>query len=121
MGGRAIRGLDEGIAQLGPVVTLQLAAVDFEVELGRIDPALDRFDRIAARSARKESWQLRRAVILEQAGRSEEAVDSFEDALVGLRELPESRQRTPAMQRLRREALEGVTRLGANRRGVAGR
>jgi tetratricopeptide (TPR) repeat protein len=117
----AIRGLDEGIARLGPVVTLELAALDLEVELGRIDQALDWLDRIAARSARQESWWARRGGILEHADRPLEARTSFEEALRALRGLSVVRQRTPAMQRLRREALEAVARLGANRRKVAGR
>ena len=61
------------IAALGEPVTLQLFAVDLEVQRERWDAALERIDRIAARSARQETWLLRRGEILEQAGRSEAA------------------------------------------------
>jgi tetratricopeptide (TPR) repeat protein len=115
----AVRGLDEGIAQLGAVVTLELTALDLEAELGRIDQALERLDRIAARSARKESWWARRGVILERAGRREEAIASFEEALREIQGLSPRRRRTPAMQRVHRQALEAVARLDTGRREVA--
>ena len=50
----ALRGLDEGINQLGPVVTLQLLAIDLELRRKSYDAALTRLDLIAAESERKE-------------------------------------------------------------------
>jgi hypothetical protein len=76
----AIRGLDTGIARLGPVVTLELAAADMEVLLGRYDAALSRIDRVAAQSGRKEPWLARTGAILEKAGRSEEALATYRTA-----------------------------------------
>ena len=66
--GEALRGLDEGINKLGPVVTLQLAAIDLELRRKNYDGALVRLDQIAAQSQRKESWLVRRGEIL-QTGR----------------------------------------------------
>jgi tetratricopeptide (TPR) repeat protein len=85
----ALRGLDEGIRKLGPIVTLQLAAIDLELRLQRWDAALARLDTVAAQSSRKESWLERRAEILEQAGRPADARDALEAAHRALLALPE--------------------------------
>src|SRR5213592_1501837 len=69
----ALRGLDEGIQKLGPLVTLQLFAIDVELKQKNIDGALARLDKIAEKSPRKETWLARRGEILQQAGRPEEA------------------------------------------------
>ncbi len=61
--GAALRGLDQGIARLGPVVTLELAAIDLDLLLKKYDSALARLDRIAAQAARKDYWLARRAEI----------------------------------------------------------
>ena len=69
--GEVLRGLDEGINKLGPVVTLQLAAIDLELRRKNYDGALVRLDQIAAQSQRKEAWLVRRGEILKLAGRDE--------------------------------------------------
>ncbi|HXG48587.1 MAG TPA: tetratricopeptide repeat protein [Methylomirabilota bacterium] len=96
----ALRGLDEGIARLGPLVTLQLYAIDLEIKLGRFDEALRRLDHVAAQSPRKETWLARRGEILTQAGRPEEARAAFQAALSALDKLPQSRRNVPAMMEL---------------------
>ena len=63
----ALRALDDGIAKLGPLVTLELAAIDLELAAGNKPAALRRLDRIAAQSERQEPWASRRAEILERA------------------------------------------------------
>jgi predicted Zn-dependent protease len=65
----ALRGLDEGINKLGPVVTLQLAAIDLELRRKNYDSALARLDQIAAQAERKEAWLVKRNEILKLAGR----------------------------------------------------
>ena len=86
--GEALRGLDEGINKLGPVVTLQLAAIDLEVRRKNYDGALVRLDQIAAQSQRKEAWLVRRGEILQLAGRDEEARAAFNAALTAIESLP---------------------------------
>ncbi|NOT53338.1 MAG: hypothetical protein HOP18_01915, partial [Deltaproteobacteria bacterium] len=51
----ALRGLDEGITRLGPLVTLQLQAIELECSLKRYDSALQRLAHVTARAQRKES------------------------------------------------------------------
>jgi len=89
----ALTGLDEGINKLGPLVTLQLAAIELELQRENYDDALARLDEITARSQRKEAWFVRRGEILKLAGRDDEARAAFNAALVAIESLsPAHRQ-----------------------------
>jgi tetratricopeptide (TPR) repeat protein len=108
----ALVGLDEGLARLGRPVTLQLYAVELELERGRHDEALARLEQIASQSERQESWLVRRGNILESAGRHDEARVAFARAIEAIESLPDSRRGSRAMLRLRAEAESALARLG---------
>jgi len=96
----ALRGLDEGIDKLGPLVTLQLAAIDLELRHKNYDAALNRLGLIAAQSQRKEAWLVRRGEILKLAGRDEEARASFNAALAAIASLPAAHRQSRAVTAL---------------------
>jgi tetratricopeptide (TPR) repeat protein len=96
----AIRGLDEGLRRLGPIVSLEEAAIDFEVAARNWDGALARVDRVAARTPRPESWLARRGEILLAAARPGEARAAFQEALAAIERLPPRLRETRAMRRL---------------------
>jgi predicted Zn-dependent protease len=105
----ALRGLDEGIKRLGPLVTLELAAMDLELRRNNYEAALTRLDMITANSERKEAWLVRRGEILKAAGRNEEARDAFNAALVAIESLPPERRQNRtiiALQLRARSALK---------------
>ena len=102
----ALRGLDEAIRKMGPLVTLELPAVDLEMGLKRYDAALTRIDVVTARFQRKETWLARRAEILRQAGREEEAKKSYREALAAI-------ERLPAAHRSTRATMDLETRIHA--------
>jgi len=107
--GEALSSLDEGIKRLGPLVTLQLAAIDLELRRHNYEGALTRLDLIAAQSERKETWLVRRGEILRLAGREEEARTAFNAALVAIESLPPERRQTrtvTALQLRARSALK---------------
>jgi tetratricopeptide (TPR) repeat protein len=85
---RAIRGLDEGIKQLGPIVTLETRAIELELELSRWDAALRRVDVLLKQQARQDLWLARRGDILERAGRPTQARRAREQALAAIDRLP---------------------------------
>jgi tetratricopeptide (TPR) repeat protein len=91
----AIRGLDEGIQKLGPVITLQLPALDLELGKQRYDGAVKRIDQIIGQLQRKESWLARRAEVLVLAGRLAEAQKAYGDALAAIEALPEAHRYSP--------------------------
>lgn len=104
----ALRGLDEGIRRLGPLVTLQLLAIDLESRRKNYDGALARLDLIAAQSERKEMWLVRRAEILRNAGRIEEARAAFKAALLAIESLPPDRRQNRAVTALELRARSGL-------------
>jgi tetratricopeptide (TPR) repeat protein len=96
----ALAGLDEGIAKLGPIVTLQLAAIELELGRKNYDVALTRLDQITAQSERKEAWLVKRGEILKLAGRDDEARAAFNAALVAIESLPQSHRQSRSVTAL---------------------
>jgi predicted Zn-dependent protease len=106
----AVRSLDEGVARLGPVVTLHLAAIALEESLGQIDAAVSRLNRLAAESERKETWLKMRGDLLLRSGRGSEARASYVSALAAINALPEWLRTSPDTKKLTVE----LTRLVAS-------
>ncbi len=104
----ALRGLDDGIKQLGPLVTLELAAIDLELRENNYDAALTRLDVITAQSERKETWLVRRGEILKAAGRHDEARKAFSAAIVAIESLPPERRQSRAMTALQLRARSAL-------------
>lgn len=109
----ALAGLDAGIARLGPVVTLQLYAIELELKQRRVDAALARLDRIAAQSPRKETWLARRGAILWDAGRRKEAGAAYAAALAAIEALPAPARRTRAITQLEAEVRAALVKKGS--------
>ncbi|MEO7412162.1 MAG: tetratricopeptide repeat protein [Opitutaceae bacterium] len=84
----ALRGLDDGIARLGPTPALVERAIALELRLGRIDAALARLDLLAAHAERKEVFLKRRGDLFALAGRATEARGAYLQALASLEALP---------------------------------
>ncbi len=113
----ALRGLNEGIEKLGPLVTLELPAMELEVLENKYDAALQRLDRLAASASRKETWLVRRAEILTKAERFGEARQTFAAALKAIQTLPDGLRNKPATRDLEarvRTALAAATRDSAS-------
>ena len=111
--GRALQGLDEGIAKLGPLVTLQLYAIDLELKREYYDAALERLERLAPWLPPERRLQ-RRGEILLLAGRLPEARKAFSKALEYLESLPSSRGNTRASRELRARLRASLEQLPAN-------
>jgi len=96
----ALQQLDAWQTRIGPVVTLQLAAIDLEVASGRYDEALRRIDAAMGGAVRKETWLERKRDILLRAGREADALLVYRAALEALSLLPPERRFTRGMQQL---------------------
>lgn len=103
---RALGGLVEGIQIHGPIVSLEMAALDLEVELKRWESALKRLDRISATAPRRDRWLMRRAEILESSGRASEAMEAWKDARREFQSLPERMQTSKAGRQQADKLLE---------------
>jgi tetratricopeptide (TPR) repeat protein len=105
---RAAAGLEEGLRRLGSVVTLELALLDLELEARRFDAALARIDRLSAAAPRKESWLVRKADVLREAGRPAEAREAFAAALAAIESLPAGRRAARATAELEKRVREAL-------------
>jgi len=108
---KALTGLDEGLKALNYPVTLQLYAMELEIDHLRYDAALKRVDQIASGSVRQETWLIRRGEILEKAQRPEQARQAYQGALDAIAALPKSRLKNRAVERLQAQATAGIERL----------
>jgi len=107
----ALDGLDEGMARLGPVVTLTLEAIECELSLADYDAPLLRLDRLTAASGAHPHWTLRRGDILLAAGRAPDARAAFITAIAALDALPPERQHTRQNEALRAHAASALADL----------
>ena len=89
----AITLLDQGLTRMGCLTGLHNMAIEIELRLGRYDASLRRIDALAARFRPSVDLSLRRADILEQAGRYQEAAAACDSALALLDVLPPSRKK----------------------------
>ena len=111
----AIRALDDGIARLGPLASIESLAVDLELARKNYDGALARLDRIFPPGARQEPRLVRRGEILAAAGRAAEARATFHRAQRAIESLPPRLRQTRAIQKLEgqvRSALESLRVAG---------
>jgi len=88
----ALRVIEAGIAQLGPLITLQDSALRIECEQRRWDAALVRLEGMLVGVPRPETLLARKAELLELAGRPEAARAVRLDALASIERLPETKR-----------------------------
>ncbi len=109
----ALTGIVDGLRRIGPVVTLQLEAIDLERRLRRYDAALRRLDSITAQATRKEQWLARRGALLEEAHRTDEAMSAYRLALDAINALPPHARTTRATDALVSDLHHRIDRLTA--------
>ena len=91
-----LRGIDEAIARLGPLVTLIAFAIDVETGRGQYDAALTRFTSLPEVLAGRPDWLARRGDVLRAAGRNHEASTAYADALAAIEALSAKRRTVKA-------------------------
>ena len=107
----ALAGLEQGRERLGSLLALELAALELELRLERVDAALQRLERATAQFARQEHWLVRRAEILLSAGRSDEAYTAYAEALQRIEDLPGHLRHTAAVESLYTQAQAAMQKL----------
>lgn len=105
---QALAGLEEALARLGPLISLELPALRLETDLGRYDQALARIERLSQKLPRLDDWWLYRAQVLDAAGRRTEAEGAYRAALQELAQVPDTRRRMTLVQDMIRQAQAGL-------------
>lgn len=111
---RVLAAVNEGIAKLGPVISLVDYAITLEVESGNYAAALQRVELALTHAPRRETWLVRRGDILVKAGRIPEAIVSYRSALSAIEELPERYRDTVPMEKLAGDARKSLQQLSSN-------
>ena len=89
---QALRLADAAMRKIGPVVSVQLPAIEIELESGHPEAALGRIDTLLAQAPRHEIWLAERGEILEKVGRVDEARATYEHSLSLIQERPQRRR-----------------------------
>lgn len=105
----ALAGLEVGMARIGEILTLQVAAIEIEVGQKDFAPALARVDKLISAAQRKESWQAMRGDILVKAGRGDDARQAYQQALASIEALPGRLRAIKATQDLEKKVRSGIT------------
>lgn len=104
----ALAGLEQGMNQLGPLLSLQIPALELELSMGREANALERMGHIIAGVPRKEGWLARRAELLERLGRRDDARRDWLAAVAACKALPSAQRNSRAIQMLLERARDSV-------------
>ncbi len=114
---QALKMLELGISKVGPIVTLQSAALEAEVRQNNWDAALARVEKISAQMPRKDTWIAKKGDILVKAGRYDEARKAYQEALTAIEKLTPAQRRQPGTLDLEKQLKE----LVASTTNLAGR
>ena len=109
---QALKILEQGIARIGPVITLQSAALEAEIRQNSWDAALARVDKITQQMPRKDSWLAKRGDILVKAGRYDEARQAYQSALDAIAKLNPNQRRHPDTVAMEKQLKELVATTG---------
>lgn len=112
---RALAGLDEGIAQLGPLVTLVQFAIEVEQRRGRYLSALARLDGLPRNITAQAPWLGLRGDLLLAAGRIKEARAAYAAGLAIIESYTSTRRALRATQRVETRLRSSLEDMDANR------
>jgi tetratricopeptide (TPR) repeat protein len=112
---QAMHLLDKGIDRLGPVVTLQEAAIELEMLSGSYDAALARVGTFRSQGISEPNISYRQASIMSTARRVEEAQKYYKKALAEIESLPAHKQASRSIQKLRHLIEAGMSNQEAKR------
>ncbi len=104
----ALWTIDQGIARLGPLVTLIQFAVETEVARRRFDAALRHIEQLPVAVQETPAWLKHRGDVLRDSERFQEAQEVYSRALARIEILPPSRRSSPAIYQLETSLRELV-------------
>ncbi len=110
---RVLAAIDEGLARVGPALSLIDYAISLDLDASDYAAALQRIAYAMETSPRQERWLARRGEILARSGRKAEAIASYRAALAALEALPERYRDTVPMEKLAADTRQALANLGA--------
>lgn len=107
----AVRNYEDGLKRLGNPISLLAYLVDALVAARRHEEALARVDALLKRHPQLDAWRMRRAEILEKAGRPKEAAAEYRRLVKRIDERPPRIRARTTLRNLRRQASAAASRL----------
>ena len=108
---RAVAILDKGAAALGNPVSLHNIAYQLELDSGKYDAALQRTEKVLARSSSLLNWRLQRSELLLETGRHGEARSELSCLINRIRQLPTQRRNSRAFVLMLQHGQDLLVRL----------
>lgn len=99
--GIVIEGLNEGVNQLGPIVSLVALLVDSYIEQGKHEEALRVIELLPHEINNLPRWQLKKGDIYQESKQYVDADTAYKNGLSRINQMPEHRRLTPAVQDLK--------------------
>ncbi len=99
----ALSSVNAAMKRVGSLATLEMEALNLELQLKRYDDVLMRLNRLIAGAQRKETYLARKADVLRQAGKSEMAQRCYAEALQAIVALPENQRHVKSTIKLEEE------------------
>ena len=99
--GIVIEGLNDGVNQLGPIVSLVALLVDSYIEQGKREEALRVIELLPHEINRLPRWQLKKGDIYQESKQYLDADTAYNNGLRRINQMPEYRRLTPAVQSLK--------------------
>ncbi|AQS38560.1 TPR repeat [Shewanella psychrophila] len=96
-----IEGLNEGVNQLGPIVSLVDLLVDSYLEQGKPEEALRVIEQLPHEVNSLPRWQLKKGDIYQESKQYFDAETAYQHGLSKINQMPEHRRLTPAVQDLK--------------------
>jgi tetratricopeptide (TPR) repeat protein len=109
----ALTLIEDGIRRLGPMPTLEAAALRLELQLHRTNDAVSRLERMLSRAKRKETLYIKLADIMDEAGYPDKALEARRQALAAIEKLPES-EKVGKIKRLHDDLVYRINRAARN-------
>ncbi len=103
---KALIVIKEGIKRLGPLITLEMEALELELSLKDHGAAHQRIDVLLENAERKETYLVRKAEIFDQMNDKRQSQEWYTKALKAIAELPERQRNLKATS-----ALENKIRI----------
>ena len=111
---RALSGLDDGMEELGRIVTLQSYAIELELRGGNHQGALARLDQVA-RWLPQERFLQRQGEIYQHAGDEMAAEEAYRKALQRIDSFPPSKKGSQPITELRSRLVSSLAAVGSSR------
>ena len=107
----AIKCLQDGKKRLGFIITLQNRMIDIELLRQQYTSALSLIDETLAQLNRKEKWLVKKAEVLAQAGKIQEAIQTYNIALREIKQLPQRHKNAPHTKELLTDIHQSLKQL----------